>query len=723
MIVSSVGLFAQTDYYWYKGQKVVLEKNPTKKYILFEESETASSISKSIGISEKAVVDKGTTSLPASIKLHSSTVNKPQKWVVVESNVTLASTSMNSKIVYEANFYKAKKDEEVGITHLFNVQLKSVNDVALLEQLAKANNVTVVGSIKSMPLWYVLSCTNKSHGSALQMANKFYETGYFKTSEPDMLVKSRSKCVNDNLWGDQWGFNNTGQENGTSGIDINFCQSRQITTGNEDIIIAVYDDGVEPDHPDLTNIAAFSYDIATDGTSVTHGFHGTACAGIIGANSNNTLGVSGIAPDCPIMRISSSRATFLQFAEGFIQAADNGASVISNSWTITSSAIIDDGIEYALTEGRNGLGCVVVFATGNNNGAVGYPANSNPDIIAVGAASPCGERKRSSSDPLEVNTGVTPDPNGVSCDDETWWGSNFGDELDIVAPGVLIPTTDRQGAIGYNTATGVAGNYDPTFNGTSSATPHVAAVAGLVLSINPELTQQQVSTIIEQSAQKTGGYNYATTVDRPNGTWHNEMGYGFLDANAAVLLAQQTLCNANITITEPISNTTRSFTASNSITANNSINTNATVTYGANNSVRLTTGFKVSPGSSFIANLNGCTQDATTLSALKSYNEQVELSSSLDISSIHDAEAVATVADVSLNSITLSPNPTSGYSTLSGLSRGASIKVFDKIGSEIISAIASENTFEINLSNQVSGVYIIQITDNNTITSKKIVLN
>lgn len=78
------------------------------------------------------------------------------------------------------------------------------------------------------------------------------------------------------------------------------------------------------------------------------------------------------------------------------------------------------------------MGCVVIFASGNDNNGVNYPANSNPNILTVGAMSPCGERKN---------------PN--SCDGENW-GSNFGTELDIVAPGVLIPTTDRQGNNGYN---------------------------------------------------------------------------------------------------------------------------------------------------------------------------------------------------------------------------------------------------------------------------------
>ncbi|MCF8360919.1 MAG: S8 family serine peptidase [Prolixibacteraceae bacterium] len=88
---------------------------------------------------------------------------------------------------------------------------------------------------------------------------------------------------------------------------------------------------------------------------------------------------------------------------------------MSCSWGGGSScSVLNDEISYALELGRNGLGCVVVFSTGNDNSSVNYPANSNSDIIAVGAMSPCGERK-----------------NPSSCDGENW-GSNYGSTLDLV---------------------------------------------------------------------------------------------------------------------------------------------------------------------------------------------------------------------------------------------------------------------------------------------------
>ncbi|MDE0472005.1 MAG: S8 family serine peptidase [Ekhidna sp.] len=453
----------------------------------------------------------------------------------------------NSNTTKVSPCFRTVSGERLGLTNNFYVKIGSVSDVTTLYNYAKTNNLEIIGKDPYMPNWYILCCTKNNTKNSLEYANQFHESGLFITAEPEFIYHDL-ETTNDSFYSSQWGLKNTGQYNSShSDIDVNAEQAWKITRGDK-IKVAIYDHGFEMNHPDLaSNTFGNGFD-ATTGTSPSQvrGSHGTACAGIIGAVQNNKLGVSGIAPSSSIVSISINlffSDTPAQLASGFSWAWQNGVEVISNSWGgYAPSGIITDAIDNALTKGRNGKGCIVVFASGNeNNTNIRYPGSAVPEVLVVGAISPCGERKN---------------PN--SCDGEAW-GSNYGNSLDVVAPGVLIPTTDRQGNNGYNTGLRLHPllggklvssdfsdkNYTVWFNGTSAACPHVAGVAALILSVNPTLTAKEVNAIIESTAQKVGGYSYTNTLNRPNGTWNNEMGYGLVDAHAAVQKAQQ-LCEAKL---------------------------------------------------------------------------------------------------------------------------------------------------------------------------------
>ena len=498
-VFSNLLLFSQ--YYWYQGKQIPITEG-SKRYVLFIAQENGQS---------GQFKQIGETPIPSI------------KWGIQESD-----SPMPSGVIYSSPSYKVAHDSiDVYITERFYVKLKHSNDDSLLQKYALDNNVEIV-QVASVHLWYILSCTEQTKGNSLQIANLFYESGLFAAAQPEFINAYRVTCTNDMYFNEQWNLKNTGQHvPAYSGIDINYCEAHAITTGNSSVIIAVFDQGVELTHEDL-NVYSISYNTETASSpSVVLGDHGTACAGIIGAQANNDIGVAGIAPDCPIMSISNS-LSFLtnsnKIADGFMFAATHGASVISNSWySMVCDNLITDAINYALTQGREGKGCVVVFASGNDDSSVNYPANSIDDIIVVGAVSPCAMRKQP-----------------FYCDETYMWGSNYGAELDIMAPGEYIPTTDLTGSAGYSGAYPPY-NYTMDFNGTSAACPQVAAVAGLILSENPYLTQKEVADIIESTAQKVGGYNYTTHSGRPNGTWNNEMGYGLVDAYAAVQEAQNRL--------------------------------------------------------------------------------------------------------------------------------------------------------------------------------------
>ena len=537
---------AQGDRYFYRGEPMPLSLNTQHAYLLMEPGQDLASTRKLL-MPNTEVKRWGTqASSLTGLDTKAQGVDQLAKgriWVQVQFPVALSErqyTEMleqleaRTEVALASPYFSDSQTGVIGLSEFFSVRVTSPIELQTLKALAKATNTSIVGPNKFMSRWYTLACDDKSQGNALEMANHFLQAGRFSESQPDLMTDDAPFCVNDALFGTQWGLQNTGQYGGTPGVDINACDAwANWTTGDPSVIIAILDQGYEENHPDLiNNHSGLSWDseAGTSPAAIT-GSHGTACAGIAAAQGNNNIGVAGVARTCELMNIGNSLASTplsrQRRADGINWAWQNGAAVVSNSWgSSVAYAVIDDAIQDALDFGRGGLGTLICFASGNNNGAVSYPANANPGILVVGAMSPCGERK-----------------NPASCDGENWWGGNFGPTLDIVAPGVLISTTDRQGANGYDPT-----DYTTSFNGTSSACPHVAGLVGLIISMNPCLTWTQVSNIIERTAQKVGGYAYAVTGGRPNGTWHNEMGYGLIDADAALRYTRE-LYLQNVTFT------------------------------------------------------------------------------------------------------------------------------------------------------------------------------
>ena len=354
---------------------------------------------------------------------------------------------------------------------------------------------------------------------AISICNSLFESGNVVFAQPNWGMYG--KFVQNDKYSYQWNLHTN------SAYDINVEAAWNLAEG-EGIKVAVLDEGVELTHPDLVTNLLPGYDVVdapqvgAEGSNKAIDDHGTRCAGIIAASDNN-IGIKGIAYKSKIIpiRIGHSDSNDSRYWEttstGIVRAITYawdtaGADILSNSWSHSGdkSEAIYNEINRAIQYGRGGKGCVVAFAAGNNDSnEVRYPSYL-PNVISVGAMSPCGERK-----------------SPASCDGETSWGSNYGSGLNVVAPGVLIPTTD------------INSGYVNNFNGTSAACPHVAGVAALMLSANPNLTSAQVKNIIEQTAKKIRPdlYVYSDSSIYPNGTWNNQVGYGLVDAYAAVTKA------------------------------------------------------------------------------------------------------------------------------------------------------------------------------------------
>lgn len=522
-------------FYYYKGQKMVLTLNTQVINIISKNAIVSENYTKfgTVRTHEKTIevpkVKTQSTS-PSSpnqrhsgqLKLSKKTTEQEYLDIITKLNVVDPNTDVYPTFIDPNGI-------PVGISSLFNVKLKSADDYSTLYQMANNYGATIVRQNEFMPLWYTLSTT----GSALDMAALFYQSGYFSNTEPDISTAIPASCPTDSLFGNQWGANNTTQKGGTAGVDIKLCGALDQTRGSGAVInVFVIDQGVDWGHKDF-DMSLYpplnSYDVVSHGSSVIWDSHGTAVAGIIGARENGE-GITGVAPWCRLSAVSLplddiSRPVSMQLADAINWAYSHGADVINNSWVAAQIPSLDDAIANALTYGRSGKGCVIVFSVGNgpywndNSRSIEYPANSNPGILAVGAVTNCGTRKELT---------------GCSSDDSLYWYSRFGPQLDVVAPGTLIPTTDRTGALGYD-----PGDYYQNFGGTSAAAPHVSGIAALILSKNPTLHNYEVCNIIESTAQKMGPYTYANSTGRPNGTWNQEMGYGVVNASAAVAATQQ----------------------------------------------------------------------------------------------------------------------------------------------------------------------------------------
>jgi len=271
-----------------------------------------------------------------------------------------------------------------------------------------------------------------------------------------------------------------------------------------DVIIAVIDTGCDLTHPDIAYVAG-SGGVSGNGANTSvptfAAGHGTMVAGIAGATSHNLKGVASVAGYWSrIMPLAFTNCTNTEAAQLINFAVGNGARVINMSWNTTawpSTLVTDRALNNANTNG-----VVVCASSGNNSGAVTYPA-THPNVIACGSVN---NNDRRASD------------------------SNFGTQLSVVAPGVGIPTTVVRGS-------GTLSDLDRRdwvhdFTGTSAAAPHVAGLAAMLIAIEPTLTPAEIRAIIEGTAKRVPPSPYNGQSE--NGPWNTFVGHGRIDAMDAV---------------------------------------------------------------------------------------------------------------------------------------------------------------------------------------------
>ncbi len=341
-----------------------------------------------------------------------------------------------------------------------------------MQEVLRGLNLELVRASEYQPRRIVARVTDSDLIGVFAAANALYESGQVDYAHPEFYVNAeRREQSHDPLLSDQWNLNNTGQGGGLSDADIDAPEAWRITRGSSRVVIAILDDGIEWQHPDLgPNVVerrALLRDFVDDDNDPSpeypHETHGTAVAGVAVARGNNGIGVSGSCPECALLPIRIPLGPFAKstdHADAIEYAAANGAWIISNSWGYNiGTSLTDDvvsAINDAATNGRDGLGTVILFAMTNSH--IDNCSGATPDISSL---------------PNVIAISGSSNIDGLVGD------AGFGACMDLIAP-----TRDNAGTLGIVT-THIGGQYRTDFGGTSAATPLVAGVAGLLLDLNP----------------------------------------------------------------------------------------------------------------------------------------------------------------------------------------------------------------------------------------------
>lgn len=493
-------------YYWSSGKKFVLQPDSLTLVINIKDGADKNDVERLL--KTKAGVTKVEKMLTANQLVVYLSEKESGKAIERMKSETLSLEDVSYSYLYDS--FPLIPTGEILLQPKQNVTIQTVLDIV-------GNRATVKEATK----YNTFALKVKDLNELLSLANQIYESGLVDWCHPDFWAEI-VRLQTDPLYPDQYYLNNTGQFGGTTNIDINAPQAWNLSRGLNPVRIAVIDDGVE-NHEDINGrvLPGFTPRIAGgNGAPINiarpdfRTGHGQACAGIIGATQNNALGITGVYPCARIVpinifadwfangpNITRFRETAVDIAAGINWAWDNGqAAVLSNSWgyglatpnntDIPNFDAIVQAINNARTNGRGGLGSIVVFASGNHHqtfSGVAFPADV-AGVVTVGAI----------------------DRNG-----NIWNYSSRGPEMDLVAPtGNVnnlgdVRTTDRTGANGY-----VAGNYLNTFGGTSAACPQVSGAAGLLVSINPNLTEAQVINFLTTTATDMGAAGFDNTFGR-----------------------------------------------------------------------------------------------------------------------------------------------------------------------------------------------------------------
>ena len=424
-------------------------------------------------------------------------------------------------------------DGKTMVIYTENIFIKFHDDVGTdtCEKILAENNLKLKQKPDYARNTYFVSAPENTGLRIFELAESLLGMNEVELCHPELIRKRGFKIIHP--W--QWHLKNTIINNTRINAGVRADMAHKLSLG-ENIIIALIDDGFEIDHPEFNQPGKIinARDISANSNDPRPGNkynnHGTACAGVAAASGINASGVAPRATLMPIRLVSNLGS--IAEANSFKWAADHGADIISCSWgpedgdwsdpdDPVHSIMIDMpdstrlAIDYAVSVGRNGKGCLITFAAGNGNEDCSYDGYASYNkVIAVAACNDTGKRS------VYSDFGRS-----IWC---SFPSSDFGyppfKHPDPLTSGIY--TTDRLGKAGYNQN----GDYTGEFGGTSGSCPGVAGTIALILAANPELTRMQVMDIIKDTCDK---------IDVAGGNYDSEghsiyYGYGRVNAEKAV---------------------------------------------------------------------------------------------------------------------------------------------------------------------------------------------
>jgi len=478
-------------------------------------------------------------------------------------------------------------DEVDFASHIYQLETDSASRVYLMEQLtiqfapqvtaeAIAQLTTPFGleqvkSVEGLPNTFVFRTTAAATENPLKISNRLMQYPQVLMAEPNVAVRAQPLYrPKDPIYPKQWHLHHSGGTGLAPNSHVFAEQAWDITRGVRSVVVAIMDDSVDLAHPDFQGVGKivaprdFNDNDFVPLPQSADDNHGTSCAGVAVAEENG-VGAVGVAPGCALMPLRTSGYLDDEAIEQlFGWAMTKGAAVISCSWGAAAvnfplSLRQRNALTRAATEGRNGKGCVIVFAAGNANRPVNGTLNErgwidnviqgstrwlngfaiHPDVIAVSASTSLNRKAAYSNWGAEISV-CAPSNNAPPGMGLAQVGYVYTPpEVRTGLEGLGVVTTDRVGSPGYSST-----DFANDFGGTSSACPLVAGVAALVLSANPELTAVQVRQVLQQTADKIVDLNPDPQFGFRKGSYENGgrsdwFGYGKVNAFKAVQAAQQ----------------------------------------------------------------------------------------------------------------------------------------------------------------------------------------